>query len=159
VEGYRQLGYENRQLEAEDFEDDTVDAGEVGSGCCLTVAYEIIPANAVSAAVDTELKYQSSELTEAAESDEWMTVGIRYKSPGGDESRLLEYTIGRSDVTSRPSQDWRFAAAVCEFAMLLRDSDDKGTSSLGNTLDILESLDLRDDPYKAGFANLVEALV
>lgn len=159
VRSYRQIGYESRQLAAEDFNNDEVDAGEVGSGCCLTVAYEIIPADKFAEAGDTGLKYQESTLTEAAESDEWMTVSIRYKKPGGDGSKLLQYPIRNRDVTRRPSQDWLFAAAICEFSMLLSDSDDKGTTTIGSVLELLHSLDLRNDPYKAEFTRLVEALV
>jgi Ca-activated chloride channel family protein len=158
VQEYRQIGYENRQLKTEDFENDMVDAGEVGSGCCLTVVYEIIPAVSSAAAGDTELKYQTSALTEAADSDEWMTVSVRYKDPGEDESKLLEYTIGSGDITDRPSSDWRFAAAVCQFAMLLHDSDYKGSTTIGSVLELVQSLDLGNDPYKAEFAALVEAL-
>jgi Ca-activated chloride channel family protein len=158
VQSYRQIGYESRQLEAQDFSDDTVDAGDVGSGCCLTVAFEIIPASDADDTGGTGLKYQTSKLTEAAESDEWMTVSIRYKKPGGDESKLLQYPIGNRDATQRPSRDWLFAAAVCEFSMLLRGSDGKGTASLRNVRDILEYLDLGDDPYKAEFACLVDRL-
>ena len=158
VQGYRQLGYENRQLDTEDFEDDTVDAGEVGSGCCLTVAYEIIPVGSDSAVEDTDLKYQTSELTEAAESDEWMTVSIRYKQPDEDDSSLIDYTIGSSALTDEPSDDWQFAAAVCEFAMLLHDSPYKGTSTMENLLNILEGLNLDADIYKTEFVSLVEAL-
>jgi Ca-activated chloride channel family protein len=157
VRDYRQLGYENRQLAAGDFNNDRVDAGEVGSGCCLTVAYEIVPAGS-DAAGESDLKYQTSKLTEAAASDEWMTVSIRYKKPGGDSSKLLAYPIGMSHVTSRPSQDWRFAAAVCEFAMLLSDSDYKGTSTLRSIKRTLGTLDLAGDPYKSQFAEMVEGL-
>ena len=157
VREYRQIGYENRRLRTEDFENDKVDAGEIGSGCCLTVVYEIIPAGS-AAAGGTELKYQTSALTEAADSDEWMTVSIRYKEPGEDESKLLEYTIGSGDVTDTPSSDWLFTAAVCQFAMLLHDSEYKGTTTIGSVLELLESLDLKDDPYKAEFAGLVKAL-
>ena len=158
VQNYRQLGYENRQLQTEDFDDDTVDAGEVGSGCCLTVVYELVPADAEAVVDGTDLKYQDTELSDAANSDEWMTVSIRYKQPGEDESQLLEYTIGNSDFTDDPSSDWRFAAAVCEFAMLLRDSQYKGTSTIEGLLSILEDLDIIDDPYKMEFTSLVEML-
>ena len=158
MQNYRQLGYENRQLQTEDFDDDTVDAGEVGSGCCLTVVYELVPADAEAVVDGTDLKYQDTELSDAANSDEWMTVSIRYKQPGEDESQLLEYTIGNSDFTDDPSSDWRFAAAVCEFAMHLRDSQYKGTSTIEGLLSILEDLDIIDDPYKMEFTSLVEML-
>ena len=158
VQGYRQLGYENRQLDTEDFEDDAVDAGEVGSGCCLTVAYEIIPVGSESAAGETDLKYQTSALTDAAESDEWMTVSVRYKAPGEDESNLVDYTIGGTEFTNEPSADWRFAAAVCQFAMLLRDSQYKGTSTMESVLETLYALELDGDPYKTEFTELVGML-
>ncbi len=157
VQAYRQLGYENRQLQTEDFNDDKVDAGEVGSGCCLTVLYEISPADA-DAVSSTELKYQDSELSEAAASGEWMTVSIRYKQPGGEKSERLEYIIDENDITNDPSADWQFAAAVCEFAMLLRDSQYRGSSTVNGVLSMLEELDISDDPYKLEFASLAEKL-
>ena len=158
VEGYRQLGYENRQLMTEDFKNDKVDAGEVGSGCCLTVVYELVPAGTKTADVETELIYQSPGLTAAADSDEWLTLSIRYKEPGGETSIPLSYTIGEKNVTKQPTGDWLFAAAVCEFAMVLHDSQYKGDASLESVLDLLGSLDLEGDPYKAEFAELVSAL-
>lgn len=157
VKSYRQLGYENRQLETEDFDDDTVDAGEVGSGCCLTVVYEIIPA----VAGDTDasgLRYQTSTLTAAAMTDEWMTVSIRYKAPGNEDSELLHFTIGAGDVSAAPSSDWWFVSAVCEFALVLRDSQFKGSSTIDNVLGILKNLELREDAYKAEFTQLVSML-
>ena len=158
VQGYRQLGYENRQLQTEDFKNDKVDAGEVGSGCCLTVVYELVPAGADTGTGGKDLIYQTTELTEAADSDEWMTVKIRYKEPGGETSKPLSFTIGNEDVTERPSADWRFAAAVCQFAMLLHDSAYVGSTTLGGVLDTLRSLELDGDPYKEEFAELVRQL-
>lgn len=158
VQEYRQIGYESRLLDTEDFNNDSVDAGEVGSGCCLTFAYEIIPVNTYGEAGTSELKYQTSGLTEAAESGEWMTVSIRYKEPGQDESQRLDYPIGYREITDDPSQDWRFAASVCEFAMILHNSPYKGSSTIWSVMNLLESWDVYLDPYKAEFAGLVEKL-
>jgi Ca-activated chloride channel family protein len=158
IQGYRQLGYENRQLQTEDFTNDKVDAGEVGSGCCLTVVYELVPAGADTAVGETELIYQATDLTAAADSDEWMTVSVRYKEPGENTSNPQEYKIGSWNVTAQPTGDWLFVSAICEFAMVLHDSQYKGSATLGSVLDLLRSLDLQSDPYKAEFVGLVKQL-
>lgn len=156
VSEYRLIGYENRSMAAEDFDDDTKDGGEIGAGHSVTVMYEIILAEDSEAA--SGLRYQDSTLTDrATDTDEWLTLAIRYKEPDGDESRLLEYPIGEESYTRRASDDFRFASAVVEFAMVLRDSEYAGTSSLKNVVSMVE--DIRDlDEYQAEFLELVKYL-
>ena len=132
VEAYRLVGYENRLLDDQDFNDDEKDAGEIGAGHTVTALYEIVPAGTgkYGAKVD-ELKYQEDAEPNAQPTlDETMHVKIRYKAPDGDQSQLLEFPVG-SDVLpmAKTSDDFRFSAAVAAFGMLLRDSEHRGTAT------------------------------
>ncbi len=133
VQSYRLIGYENRLLRSEDFNDDTKDAGEIGAGHTVTVLYEIVPTTSgISLPAEDELKYQRpSLLTDAALQGELLTVKIRYKDPDGNTSRLLEIGVidGGGDMASA-STDTRFAAAVACLGMVLRDAPDRGTASM-----------------------------
>jgi len=151
---YRLLGYENRRLNAEDFEDDEKDAGEIGAGHSVTALYEIVPAGEETE--DSGLRYQQAQLTdEALNSNEWLTLSIRYKEPGEDTSKLLEYAIGSDRLTDAPGNDFRFAAAVAEFSLLLRDSDYKGDASYDHLIEELSEIKLNDE-YREEFKTLVE---
>jgi len=136
VAAYRLIGYENRLLAKEDFNNDKVDAGEIGAGHTVTALYEIVPVGAVwsaeTPAVD-ELKYRKTESREPATvaSDELLTVKIRYKEPAGDSSRKLEFALRDGGARfEEASQDFKFAAAVAAFGMALRDSPHKGSLTL-----------------------------
>jgi Ca-activated chloride channel family protein len=137
VKGYRLIGYENRGLLNQDFSDDTKDAGELGAGHSVTVFYEIVPAGSDEklSSVD-ELKYQASRLSAAAStSGELLTVKLRYKRPTADLSELVAVPLEDRPVPlHETSDDFRFAAAVAEFGMLLRDSDLKGAASYESVL-------------------------
>jgi autotransporter-associated beta strand protein len=139
VRSYRLIGYENRLLAKEDFNDDTKDAGEIGAGHSVVALYEIVPANLPAGAegrpaVDS-LKYQApavspAQLAEAAKSGEMMTVKLRYKEPESDLSKLIEVPTkddGRTLTAS--SEEYKFSAAVAGFGLLLRDSSYKGSLS------------------------------
>jgi len=132
VAAYRLIGYENRVLAKEDFNDDRKDAGEVGAGHTVTAFYEIVPAGVEPAglppAVD-ELKYQTELApTPATEQDETLTVKIRYKAPDGDVSRLVEFPAVDSDRKfAEADDDLRFAASVAGLGMKLRRSPYAGT--------------------------------
>lgn len=130
VRGYRLIGYENRLLNREDFDDDTKDAGELGAGHTVTALYEIIPAGTDSPhlATTAPLKYQQTAPTAASASGEWLTLKLRYKQPDGDQSRLLERPV-MGESAGAPSENFRWAAAVAEFGLLLRDSKYKGQST------------------------------
>lgn len=155
VSEYRLIGYENRTMAAEDFDNDEKDAGEIGAGHSVTVVYEIVTCENAEED-DDELRYQSTQLSEVAlNSNEWMTLSVRYKEPDGDTSKLLEYPIGADNYTQTPSDDFIFAAAVAEFSMALRGSEYLGDGSYEDILDMLEDIKL-DDEYKEEFYNLVD---
>lgn len=154
VSAYRLIGYENRRLDAQDFADDTKDAGEIGAGHTVTALYEIIPA-AEGEKADSGLKY-SDTVTNGSE--EWLTLSIRYKEPEGKESILLEYPVEGSVYTSNPSESWRFAAAAAEFGLLVTDSSHKGDASLEHVKKTLKELDLEEDEYKEEFYDLIKKL-
>lgn len=158
VKGYRLLGYENRALATEDFEDDKKDAGEIGAGHMVTALYEIIPADSKQKINETELKYQNHEVDEAAKNGEWMNLKIRYKEPDADKSKLLEYPIAEDAYQKNPNADFYFAAAVAEFGLILRDSEYKGEASFKNVRELLDNADTSSDDYKDEFDYLVKKL-
>lgn len=158
VNAYRLIGYENRMLEATDFNDDTKDAGEIGAGHTVIALYEIIP---VGSDDEITLKYQNpndnSSRKDTAYDDEFATVGIRYKEPGQSTSKLKSYVVDEEDFTKNPSDDFVFASIVAEFAMILSDSPNKGDSTLEGIMDTYSTLDI-DDEYKEEFYYLVKLM-
>ncbi len=163
VQGYRLIGYENRMLAKEDFNDDKKDAGEMGSGHTVTAIYEIIPVGVNSKFLQKvdSLKYQSkiTPFSKSSYSDELMTVKFRYKAPDGDVSRLIEHPV-RDDRTAiaATSDNFRFAAAVAEFGMLLRDSEYKSAASFENVLSLARKAKGSDEEgYRSEFLRLVES--
>ena len=140
VAAYRLIGYENRLLAKEDFNNDQVDAGEIGAGHTVTALYEVVPVGVElpesSGGVDA-LKYQRTETPstkrQAPKTSEMLTVKIRYKEPTGDVSSKLEFPLMDSGVRFEDaSPDFKFAAAVAGFGMALRDSPHKGQLTLAN---------------------------
>ncbi|RZL17127.1 MAG: DUF3520 domain-containing protein [Pedobacter sp.] len=131
VAAYRLIGYENRMLQNEDFNNDQKDAGEIGSGHTVTALYEVIPVGVKSSFLNTvdDLKYQKNPATANSNkelSSEIMTVKLRYKQPDGNVSKLLQKAIIDTSMPfSSASENFRFASAVATFGMLLRDSDFK----------------------------------
>ncbi len=126
VKAYRLVGYENRMLAREDFNDDKKDAGELGAGHTVTALYEIIPADSRgSARTSDPLKYQKTIVkSPASDTNEIMTVKLRYKPPREDMSRLTEKPVVHTNIALKESSNnFRFAAAVAGFGMLLRDSE------------------------------------
>jgi len=158
VQSYRLLGYENRLLAKEDFKDDRKDAGEMGSGHSVTALYEVVPAGAKAVALDDDsLTYQQVSLRPGAKhSGELLTVRVRYKDPKGSTSKLLEQPV--NDRTGKASEDTRWASAVAEFALLLRDSEHKGGASWEQVLSLARGA-RGDDPqgYRGEFIGLVES--
>jgi Ca-activated chloride channel family protein len=159
VKAYRLIGYENRLLAAEDFNDDKKDAGEMGAGHTVTALYEIVPpgVEGTVAAVDA-LKYQKAQPAAGRNSTELLTVKLRYKQPSGDTSKLLSVPLrDASRPIDNASEDLRFAAAVAEFAQLLRESEHKGNASFDQVVD-LASRSLGRDPngHRAEFLYLVK---
>ena len=137
VESYRLIGYENRKLAHADFNDDTKDAGEIGAGHSVTALYEVTPRGSKTARSTDELKYQDdSKLSAAAASGELLTVKVRYKKPDGNKSNLITTPVTSDDRGIRnTSKDFRFAAAVAQFGMLLRHSKHKGSADYDAVLD------------------------
>jgi Ca-activated chloride channel homolog len=135
VAAYRLIGYENQVLAADDFPDDTMDVGEISAGHTVTALYEIVPAKdrAGEAGVD-ELRYQHKvQFSKHAESGEMLTLKLRYQQPEGNTSTLLEFpVVDAGKELSETDSDFKFAASVAAFGMLLRDSPHKGNVSLAS---------------------------
>ena len=137
VAAYRLVGYENRALRNEDFADDRKDAGELGAGHTVTALYEIVPVGASLAGTGGDLdalKYQTVRPRSGVESDEWLTVQLRYKEPDGTTSRLLTHPVRVRRPAAEPTGDFRFAAAVAAFGLVLRESEYRGTATLDQVL-------------------------
>lgn len=170
VKGYRLLGYENRVLADEDFADDNKDAGEIGAGHSVTVLYEIVTVDSAMEINSPQLKYGANDQEEneqdavreaqttSQEEAEWLTVSVRYKEPEGSESRLLSYPVDGSFYTEEMSEDMKFAAAVAEFGMVVKDSEHKGSSTFESVLELLDEIDLSEDEYREEFGYLVKML-
>ena len=158
VKGYRLLGYENRTLATEDFDNDKKDAGEIGAGHTVTALYEIIPVDSKQEIASTDLKYQDAEPVQGVENGEWMNLKIRYKEPDEDESKLCEYPISEDAYSQKQSEDFYFAAAVAEFGLVLRDSEYKKDASLDNVEKLLGQVNTKADDYKYEFEYLVKRL-
>ena len=161
VQSYRLIGYENRLLNDEDFNDDTKDAGEMGSGHTVTALYELVPAGRgdTSPLVDP-LKYQRNDSkTVRSLNDELVTVKLRYKDPDGSESRMFEEVVRRGEGSfERSSEDLRFSAAIAAFGMMLRDSEHKGNITYDKIIEIASGARGKDpDGYRAEFVRLVSA--
>ena len=139
VESYRLIGYENRKLANEDFENDQKDAGEVGASHQVTVCYEIV------------LKPCDESV------NSYMTLRVRYKNPGETISRLNEYQIGAEQFSNELSDDMKFITSVIETCMILRSSKYIGDITLSDVMETLSNIEL-DDPYKAEFYELLQAL-
>lgn len=166
VSEYRLIGYENRALNKEDFDDDTKDAGEIGAGHSVTALYEVILKEPLSGLSDediNDLKYSDEyrkeqgkdSLESSATEKEWFTLSIRYKKPAEEESILLAYPIGFENYMENPDDDFRFAGAVAEFGLLASHSENPEGASVKNVKKVLKSIDL-DDEYKEEFLELVK---
>ena len=160
VAGYRLIGYENRLLAKEDFNDDTKDAGEIGAGHAVTALYEIVPAGGDIPTPDVdELKYQKpSSLTKEAKSGEMLTLKLRYKQPDGEKSKLLEFPVKDSGKKAdAASGDFKFASAVASFGMLLRGSKYAGDATYDSVLKLADA-GKGDDThgYRAEFIDMVK---
>jgi len=155
VKAYRLIGYENRMLKKEDFNDDKKDAGELGAGHSVTALYEIVPADSTEDIPDVDpMKYQK---TVTIPSDDVLTVKLRYKNPDEDKSKLLEGVILDSDLSGKASENFLFASAVAEFGLILRRSEHKGNASYESVLARARSSKGEDKyGYRAEFIKLVE---
>jgi Ca-activated chloride channel homolog len=162
VQAYRLIGYENRMLASEDFNDDTKDAGELGSGHTVTALYEIIPAGVKSEFIKSvdPLKYQSNdEKVVRSNTNEMLTIKLRYKKPDGDISKLITHTVNDNHtIIENTSDNFRFSAAVAEFGLLLRNSEFKQQSSFQQVISLAKSAKGADaNGYRAEFIQLVQS--
>ena len=155
IEAYRLVGYDNRRLNAQDFNDDRKDAGEMGAGHTVTVFYEI--ALKGSGAID-DLVFQDNDNSDSTPpASDWMYVKTRYKLPDENESRLMTLMAGEYDFTSYPDDDFKFASAVTEFALILKNSQYKGDASFSNLIERARSSRGKDnDGYRSQFLQLAE---
>lgn len=161
VQAYRLIGYENRMLNKEDFNNDAKDAGELGAGHTVTALYEIIPKG-----VDSEfitpvdpLKYQNTPKKKSKLSNELLTIKLRYKRPKENSSQLLEKVVDNSNEPLKNSSDnFQFSAAVAEFGLLLRDSPLKGNSSFAQAIKRAKAAKgLDENGYRQEFIQLIQA--
>ncbi len=161
VKEYRLIGYENRILNDEDFNDDKKDSGDLGAGHTVTALYEIIPIDSKeskSASVD-ELKYQDRNVKSSASTDpDLMTIKLRYKAPDADESELIELTAqDHYAKLNETSDNFRFSASVAGFGMLLRNSKHKGNATYESIEELARSAKGEDvNGYRNEFLRLIE---
>jgi Ca-activated chloride channel family protein len=160
VQAYRLIGYENRKLNDEDFNNDKKDAGELGAGHTVTALYEIIPVGVESnfKPLD-ELKYQQTEPRKTTgNTTDLMTVKLRYKKPDGDKSILLEQVIKTGVVSlDKSSENFRWSAAVAGFGMLLRDSEFKNDLKYKDVIALARSARGADEQgYRSELIKLIE---
>lgn len=160
VGAYRLIGYENRALADEDFNDDKKDAGEIGVGHTVTALYELIPAGGQDVPSVDPLKYQQTDTkpAQAALANELMTVKLRYKPLQSDKSVLLDTVVQDNDSSlDKTSNDFRFAAAVAGYGMLLTGSEQAGGLNWQQVLDLAKNARGQDeDGWRAEFIRLVE---
>lgn len=161
VQGYRLIGYENRMLAKEDFNNDKKDAGELGSGHTVTALYEIIPVGLKSHELDSvdALRYQKPQQKEALVfTGELMNIKLRYKQPDGEVSKLLQQPVlDKTGSIDAASDNLRFAAAVAQFGMILRNSPYKAGSSYAS-IEQLAGPASANDPggYRKEFLTLTQ---
>jgi Ca-activated chloride channel family protein len=158
VSEYRLIGYENRALKREDFANDKVDAGEIGSGHTVTALYEIVLKGEKGWL--EPLRYQPAAASQKAHSDELALLRIRYKEPGAEQSRLMEFPLKASQIKPSlkvASDDFRFAAAVAAYGQILKDSKYTGTFSLADVAELAQNAKGTDRfGLRAEFVQLVD---
>ncbi len=160
VAAYRLIGYENRVLAHQDFNDDRKDAGEIGAGHTVTALYQVVPVGVpIEVPGIDPLRYQQpTQVSAAAGGPELLFVKLRSKRPDGDTSSLVSLAVeDRGVALERSSEDFRFAAAVTAFGLLLRGSEQRGAASW-EMVRTLAGASLGDDRggYRAGFVALVD---
>ncbi|MCR5154800.1 MAG: von Willebrand factor type A domain-containing protein [Lachnospiraceae bacterium] len=154
VSSYRQIGYENRQMAASDFDDDKKDGGEMGAGQQITIAYELVMADG-SEDNTGNLKYQDSSLSEKAASGEICTVSARYKAPDKDVSEKTDFVV--TDTGVKNEENFNFVAGIIEVSMLLRDSEYKGNSTYDKAYKLVKS-GMGSNSYRKEFAELIKKI-
>ena len=161
VKEYRLIGYENRLLNDEDFNDDKKDAGDMGPGHTVTAIYEVVPAGSestASASIDP-LKYQEQHVKASAKNDpDLMTIKLRYKKPDEQKSSLFQLATRDNDKSlDDASENFRFASAVASFGMVLRNSAHKGAANYDNVEELARgAIGLDKEGYRKEFLTLIE---
>lgn len=157
VKAYRLIGYENRMLQAEDFKNDKKDAGEMGAGHTVTALYEIIPVGVCTEfPIPDTLKYQMTKSNYASNSNELVTVKLRYKQPNADNSQEMSFAV-RDKTGKNESENFRWSAAVAEFGMLLRKSEYIQYANFNQVLTLAKGAIGKDtEGYRKEFIGLVE---
>lgn len=160
VQAYRLIGYENRMLKKEDFNNDKKDAGELGAGHTVTALYEVVPVGVeFSGFANTdELRYQkNTAIATTQHNDELMLVKLRYKEPNENTSKLItQELMDKNKLFDNASDDFRFSAAVAEFCMVLRNSEYKNNSSIEHAIKIANNAKGKDtEGYRADFIKMM----
>lgn len=163
VQAYRLIGYENRLLNKEDFNNDKKDAGELGSGHTVTALYEIIPAGVESDFIEDvdELKYQqTTKNKKSGLKNEIMTIKFRYKEPDANESKLIVHPLLDEKIPfEKTSENFRFATAVAQFGMLLRNSEFKGNATYEKVIrQATTAIGADKEGYRTEFIKLVQSV-
>lgn len=158
VAGYRLIGYENRMLAARDFNDDKKDAGEIGAGHSVTAIYEIVPVGVAVENDGIELKYSQTEKSATRFVNELATVKLRYKEPDGDQSKLLMMgVLDNPRGIDSASENLRFASAVVQFGLLLRESRYRGQADFSMAKRLASSAVTSDlKGYRSEFLELLD---
>ncbi|EJL71526.1 vWA domain-containing protein [Chryseobacterium populi] len=160
VKSYRLIGYENRKLRNEDFTNDKIDAGELGSGHTVTALYEVIPAHVNSAILpkENDLKYSKTSSSQSF-GDELATIKFRYKKPDGDQSTEITEVVKNSNESFvQSSPDFRFASSVAWFGLVLRESKLIEKKDLNSIEDLAKKGKNKDEEgYRSEFIRLVES--
>lgn len=159
VKEYKLIGYENRMLANEDFTNDKKDAGEIGAGHTVTALYELVPSDGK---VAQSLRYQSQELNEKGKGNELGFLKIRYKDPKVKDAKSVEITeplVFNKKALKETSTDYRFAASVAEFGILLRDNSNKANATYGQVIELAEGAIGKDpEDYRKEFVRLVKSV-
>lgn len=160
VQAYRLIGYENRKLKAEDFKNDAIDAGELGSGHTVTALYEVIPAGVESDYIPSDLKYTKVKADESNYNEELATIKFRYKKPDGDKSiEMVDVIADKPVALQNSSPDFKFSAAVAWFGLKLRDSKLISNSNKDAIRSLAKSgIAYDEDGYRSEFVRLVDAV-
>lgn len=159
VKEYKLIGYENRMLANEDFTNDKKDAGEIGAGHTVTALYELVPSDGK---VAQSLRYQSQELNEKGKGNELGFLRIRYKDPKVKDAKSVEITeplVFNKKALKETSTDYRFAASVAEFGILLRDNSNKANATYDQVIELAEGAIGKDpEGYRKEFVRLVKSV-
>ena len=145
VKSYRLIGYENRVLNNEDFDNDKKDAGDMGAGHSVTALYELVPTTSKEK-IPSTVKSEYQKLTSVNSAD-WLTIKFRYKEPSDTTSKLVSLKVTDKDFTKLPSNNMKLSSSVAEFGMLLNNSKFKAGMSYNSVLDRLSTLKSDDQGY------------